>query len=267
MIQTLARHARQACLGLAILLPGSGVMADPTALRPLNSVEQGKAWEAVGRLDIDGSGFCTGALISEDLVLTAAHCLFDPETGVRLPDERIEFRAGWRSGRAAAYRWVRQSVIHPDYVYAASAQPDRVRHDVALLQLDQPIRASQVMPFETDLRPRTGGNVGVVSYAHDRAEVPALQETCEIKAAQQGLLVLSCEADFGASGAPVFSFEGGQPRIVSVLSAKAAANGLPVSLGTVLEQPLDALKRSLLEDSPFLKAATRRETGAKFVRP
>ncbi|MGX9356065.1 trypsin-like serine peptidase [Roseobacteraceae bacterium S113] len=254
-------------VGFASLMLGSFVTADDTRLRSLETGDAGRGWEAVGRLDIDGAGFCTGALIADDLVLTAAHCLFDPETGARFVDTEIEFRAGWRNGRASAYRWVRTAVIHPDYDYAAQADAGRVRNDVALLQLMQPIRTSEFTPFSTDERPRKNARVGVVSYAHDRSEAPALQEMCRVMARQKGVLVMSCDVDFGSSGAPVFSFLDGEPRIVSVVSAKAEANGQPVSLGTALEGPLQVLRVELASKRRFQGAETRAETGAKFVKP
>jgi hypothetical protein len=91
---------------------------------------------------------------------------------------------------------------------------------------------------------------------------------------QQGMIVMSCEVDFGASGSPVFSFDNdGTPRIVSVVSAKAEVSGKAVSLGTSLGVPLEILRIALASaqnpgvGTETLAAGNRRETGAKFVKP
>ena len=64
---------------IALLLP-TLVFGKDSLLQRLDTADAGREWEAVGRLDIDGVGFCTGALIAPDIVLTAAHCLFDKES-------------------------------------------------------------------------------------------------------------------------------------------------------------------------------------------
>jgi V8-like Glu-specific endopeptidase len=219
-------------------------------------------------------GFCTGTLIAPQLVLTAAHCLYDKTSGERIAPEEIEFLAGWRNGRAAAYRGIRRAVSHPEYAFDARDRIDRVAHDLALLELDQPIRLPSIRPFETDTRPARGDEVGVVSYAQDRAEAPSLQEVCHVLGHQPGVLVLSCNVDFGSSGAPIFAVRDGVARIVSVVSAKAEAEGRKVALGTALEEPL-ALLRAQLDGTAPLPGRTGAEVrslsgttgGAKFVRP
>lgn len=253
------------CLGLFL---ANAAMAQTNVLRQLNTGDEGRGWEAVGRIDFGKTGFCTGVLVEADLVLTAAHCLFDRRTGQRFKDADIRFKAGLRNGRASAYRAIKVSVVHPKYNYARRTDTRRVRNDVALLQLARPIRTTEITPFGTDHRPDPGEKISVVSYAHDRAEAPSLQEACEVRARKRGVLVMSCSADFGASGAPVFSLQSGEPKIVSLISAKAQAGGEPVSLGTSLEEPLSVLKVELKARSLFKSAGNQtRPSGAKFLKP
>mgnify|MGYP005995044847 CR=1 FL=1 len=243
-------------LVLSLWLLGSAASAQ--GLFSMDSAQDGRGWEAVGRIEIADAAFCTGALIGPRLVGTAAECLFGPDTGLRVPVNEMQFLAGWRNGRAAAYRRVRKAVPHPGFAYGQEANADRVRHDLALIELQHPIRNTTITPFNTDIGP----------------EAPSLQDTCAVLAHQDGMLVLSCSVDFGASGSPVFRIGAdGLARMVSIVSSKAEANGAPVALATPLQGPLADLRDALSADRDpgagldRLTAGTRRETGAKFVRP
>jgi hypothetical protein len=91
---------------------------------------------------------------------------------------------------------------------------------------------------------------------------------------QTGILVMTCDVDFGSSGAPVFRMKDGVAQVVSVISAKAEVEGKRVSLGSALQIPL-----ALLMDTMKTSAGGRGDVahvqilsgglggGAKFIKP
>lgn len=254
------------------------LMAAPAAaeggLRPLVTADDSRGFEAVGRIDLGERGFCTGTLVTEDLVLTAAHCLFDSETFALRDLSDVEFLAGWRDGRALAYRGVRGAFVHPDYVFQGTREGlARVANDIALLELDRPIRGNGIHPVGMGAKPGKGDAVSVVSYAVNREERPSLERSCDVLSRPSDMLVISCTVDFGASGAPILTFVDGRPRVVSVVSAKAEASGRPVSLGADIEGPLESFVEMARRDPaaprplPSIRAAGSAGGSAKFVRP
>ncbi|HHI69800.1 MAG TPA: trypsin-like serine protease [Rhodobacteraceae bacterium] len=261
-----------------VSLATAGHAQQGSPLRAMLTGDESRGWEAVGRLNIAGRSMCTGALIASDLVLTAAHCLYDKSSKQQVDPTKIDFLAGWRAGRATAYAKVKRAVVHPDYTFATDSENIKVRNDIAVLQLMRPIHKTSITPFEIGPRPRKGADIGIVSYAFDRADSPSIQESCRVMARQSGTLVLSCDVDFGSSGAPIFDMSNGIPRIVSVVSAKAIANGHKISLGTSLEEPLQEImaklkstegqfKRVLPTSNRLIHSEGLDHTGAKFVRP
>jgi V8-like Glu-specific endopeptidase len=254
---------------------GVGVQAQETGLVTLETRQDSRGWAAVGRLDMRGKGFCTAALIRDRLILTAAHCVYDTD-GSLIAADRFSFQAGLRDGRAEATRGIVRAVPHPQYKFRENAtDAPAVALDIAVLELDRPIRMARLSPYQIAPRPITGDAVRVVSYGRGREDAASLERECTVLGRDLGVLIMTCHVEYGSSGAPVFMNVGGEMRIASVVSAMARMDGAQVALGTSLAGPLNTLLSHFTTLGPerpggtqrMITSGERNNTGAKFVRP
>lgn len=231
-------------------------------------------WEAVGRLDVSGAGYCTATLIAPDQVLTAAHCVLDDARRVMAPAQ-MTFRAGYRDGHFVASRQIRRVIVHPAYAGSNPLSLSGISTDLAVLELATPIPDSTARPFEVRAASNGTHRFSVLSYGRGRDDAPSWQDSCAMLERKAAVLLFDCSVTFGSSGAPIFAQDGADYVIVSVVSAKSN-KGPNVAYGMELTQPVTVLRSALKPQLgqtarrtlPTVRAGTRnRSSGAKFVRP
>jgi protease YdgD len=223
-------------LVLPWLLWTSLAMADSKALPPLPKIgiegnddrtpadSKDWPWISIGRINREIGGHCTGTLIAPDLVLTAAHCLYNANDGRWTAPFEIHFVSGYNRGSYAAHARGKSFVHDPAYIPGKAATITEMARDWAIIKLEKKLTLKPVpladSTKEQVLAGKVPGVLNAAGYSGDYAELLMRHAGCAIEGmlAEHPVLIDDCDSTFGASGGPLLLIENGVARIIGVQS-------------------------------------------------
>jgi protease YdgD len=218
------------------LLPGIGNQDPRTRIDPGSG-----PWRAVGKLQANAGGMhmsCTGTLVAPDVVLTAAHCVFNLRTGQSFPPGSLHFLIGFEGGSFAAHAGVRRFVTGAGYDH--TRRRETFGSDWALLTLDAKIGTKDRILHLSEHAPEVGSMIMIGGYSQDHALVLTADSSCRIvgrlaDGSGHALLRHNCTATSGVSGAPVLVKDGGEWRVAGIVAGgeKGIAGGIAATVDEV----------------------------------
>ena len=214
--------------GAAELLPGVG------ALDRRLAVDVGlPPWNAIAKVQTNIATRCTGALIGPDIVMTAAHCLYNRRTGALLQPESLHVLFGYERGGYFRHAQVVRYVVGDGFDGAEPARHPasdwaRLKLAEAVPPAIEPLKLSKEIPVP-------GTAVGLPGYNQDRIHLLMADTSCRITGISmirgQRLLTHDCSATRGTSGGPLLARRGDHWEAVGInIAVTVSANiALPVT--------------------------------------
>jgi protease YdgD len=186
-------------------------------------------WIAIGQLNQETGGRCTAALIAPQAVLTAAHCLYNEQSGHWALPMEVHFVAGYSKGHYAGHATGIRFTIAPGYDPRHLNDIHQYVRDWAVVELDRPLDVKPIPLSSRDIasmmRAAQAGEMSCAGYARDYAEVLMRHQGCSLLGEMENgrLLAHRCDVTFGVSGAPLLLVENGKAEIIGIQNAVAGS--------------------------------------------
>lgn len=197
-------------------------------------------WAAIGRIEgvkADGETYhCTGSLITEDIVLTNAHCVVDPYT--HKVSKNIKFRPNVINGRSKDDRDT--AVVKKIIAGTNFKEANPYKNDWAVVKIDKPLGKKYgyfgwvSLPTSTMLKYRK--KFRMIGYSGDFPTNETLKAFpflkagegltagvhvgCSILKEEAGSLSHDCDTTGGSSGGPIVAQIKGKYYIIALNNAE-----------------------------------------------